>query len=119
MSSPSKNDKDAAGGGAHIHYGIARTAGAVEEKGPAGHTVEVAVDEMASRREAFDQARAKITQDIHKRFTVQLPTQDGAVKLKLREYGVPITLFGEGPYAILLDFCVEYSKSENVGIVFY
>ncbi|CAD7962445.1 unnamed protein product [Amoebophrya sp. A25] len=81
----------------HLHFGIAK-AGGQREAGPEGHTIELKADEMAAKREAFNAARAQITADIHAKRTIQLPTQDPAVRTKLREYGVPITLFGEGPY---------------------
>ncbi|CAD7958557.1 unnamed protein product [Amoebophrya sp. A120] len=89
------------GGGSsssHLHYGAAMALDVKEDVVPEGHTVELRADHMAAKRELFNRERSMITADIQGRRTLQLPTRDEAVRAKLRDYGVPITLFGEGPY---------------------
>ena len=58
--------------------------------------IAAASEQMAAKRAAFDKARAMVTQDINTKFSIKIPTLSAQVKAKLREYGVPITLFGEG-----------------------
>eukprot|EP00392_Amoebophrya_sp_AT5.2_P015556 g15763.t1 len=81
----------------HLHYGVAKATG-IQEFGPEGFSVELKADEMSGKREAFNAARAEVSSTIQAKRTIALPTQDPAVRAKLREYGLPITLFGEGAY---------------------
>lgn len=57
------------------------------------------VDYSASQSRAMDEHRAILDEFERKRRarTLAVPTDDGQVRLRLRELGEPITLFGEGP----------------------
>ena len=58
--------------------------------------IEAAAEQMQAKRAAFDAARQMVTQSINEKFSIKVPTIARDVKAKLRDYGVPITLFGEG-----------------------
>lgn len=71
---------------------------ALKDSNPAGRAGEDTVELSASSLAAIDRQR-ELKETLEKRKRARelaVPTNDNAVKLKLREYGEPICLFGEG-----------------------
>jgi len=89
----------------HIHFGeaIAKADEPVQNNATSSSQPEAVThefDELIAKRHAFEEARAAIHKEVNRKFTDQnqLPSKDEDVKKKLREYGHPICLFGEGKY---------------------
>mmetsp|Transcript_31262 Transcript_31262/g.57206 ORF Transcript_31262/g.57206 Transcript_31262/m.57206 type:complete len:479 (-) Transcript_31262:70-1506(-) len=55
-------------------------------------------EELVTQRQKYDEEVRAITQEKAAQRAMAVPTGDAAVKAKLREFGEPACIFGEGPY---------------------
>jgi U4/U6 small nuclear ribonucleoprotein PRP4 len=88
----------------HIHYGAINpdsfggSAGSGNIHLPSDHDiVNNAAKDMGQARQQHEDAVRAFEQRASQR-QLAVPTGDGAVKAKLREFGEPVSIFGEGPY---------------------
>mmetsp|Transcript_32728 Transcript_32728/g.97399 ORF Transcript_32728/g.97399 Transcript_32728/m.97399 type:complete len:510 (-) Transcript_32728:214-1743(-) len=93
----------------HLHYGgLEGALGSVGDKGDlltgpnihlasVGDLVDQATEDMMRARQQHEDAVRAFEQKASQR-QLAVPTGDAQVKAKLREFGEPVCIFGEGPY---------------------
>eukprot|EP00747_Dinoflagellata_sp_TGD_P187248 gnl/TRDRNA2_/TRDRNA2_44803_c0_seq1.p1 gnl/TRDRNA2_/TRDRNA2_44803_c0~~gnl/TRDRNA2_/TRDRNA2_44803_c0_seq1.p1 ORF type:complete len:496 (+),score=98.38 gnl/TRDRNA2_/TRDRNA2_44803_c0_seq1:86-1573(+) len=89
----------------HIHFGTLEgaldrdTAGAAQNLrlSTDDDIVDDVTESMANARQQHEDAVRAFESKANQR-TMAVPTGDAAVKAKLREFGEPVSIFGEGPY---------------------